>query len=252
MYIRKTLPIVFVLILALALFAACGSGPDYAVYGNGNIVEQLFHFDATEGLGLDISGFRFYGNVNANIIINENLSQNITVTTDQNIGQRITVSEIGSTISIRAATDSPIAPTQLTISTGLPITSLVVDGAWYVTDDGSGVDDRLIQLLGASSGSFSPGQLDSLHVILGGAANINMRGMVSNAQFDLSGSAQVNAFDLIAQRATINISGYGSCDITVHEELNATISGMGRITFDGSPAVQEQIDGLGSVTQRNP
>jgi hypothetical protein len=82
-----------------------------------------------------------------------------------------------------------------------------------------------------------------------GPGNITLHGISESATHVLSGSGSLNAFDLITNRAIINISGAANCNVHVIEQLNVTISGSGNVHYIGTPSLQTDISGSGSVTK---
>jgi len=111
----------------------------------------------------------------------------------------------------------------------------------------AGVKDCRLAVDGSLNGDFVFGEMDSLNMNLSGLSNIGVRGAAQRAVFKLDGGGDISALDLIAQDASVTISGLGSCDITAEQSLNAVIEGGGRITYAGSPAVTQRVDGLGSI-----
>jgi hypothetical protein len=43
----------------------------------------------------------------------------------------------------------------------------------------------------------------------------------------------------------------GNCEVNVTKELNASVSGMGKISYSGNPAdVSKNVSGMGTVDKR--
>ena len=103
---------------------------------------------------------------------------------------------------------------------------------------------------GSLDGDFAFGEADSLDVVLGGLGTITVSGTARRAAFELEGGGSIRAFGLTAQDASVTISGLGDCEITAGQSLNAVIEGGGDITYAGSPAVTQRVDGLGRIKAR--
>ncbi|WPC76045.1 DUF2807 domain-containing protein [Vibrio porteresiae] len=89
----------------------------------------------------------------------------------------------------------------------------------------------------------------SFTVILNGASNTVLQGQVGNLTVLLSGSAQLEATDLMSQNGKINIDGSGSVRLNVYSELNGFVNGSGRIEYLSSPKLLKQkIIGSGSIS----
>ena len=93
--------------------------------------------------------------------------------------------------------------------------------------------------------------LSALDVSLTGVGNFELRGMVNHIDIRLSGVGNVNAFELLSDSCDINITGVGDTRITVRDELNVTISGIGTVFYKGSPVINSVITGEGSVVDAN-
>ena len=59
---------------------------------------------------------------------------------------------------------------------------------------------------------------------------------------------QLKAFDLVAERVTVELDGAGSVEVTANSLLDAELSGLGSIVYRGNPQVNKEIDGLGSIS----
>ena len=92
----------------------------------------------------------------------------------------------------------------------------------------------------------------SLHVAGSGALKARLAGRVDNEHVAISGAGSYLAEHLIADDATVSVSGVG--DVLVHatRTLNARISGAGVIEYVGDPTVTERVSGIGRVRRREP
>src|SRR3546814_5500393 len=60
----------------------------------------------------------------------------------------------------------------------------------------------------------------SIHTELSGAGEIEYRGKTGKHRVPISGAGSVKAFDLVAVRYDLNISGSGDCPVHATQELN--------------------------------
>jgi hypothetical protein len=90
-----------------------------------------------------------------------------------------------------------------------------------------------------------------LAIDVSGAANLNLSGSAHRLDITATGAANVNAFDMHAVNASINLAGAGNADMYASETLDVTVSGVGRVRYDGDARVTRNVMGLGSVTRRN-
>lgn len=86
-----------------------------------------------------------------------------------------------------------------------------------------------------------------------GSGKIQMQGNVRDVKASISGSGRINAGELLAEKCDVRISGSGDMEINVKEELEATISGSGSVTYFGDPKrVNTHASGSGHVRKRDP
>jgi hypothetical protein len=267
---RKFLTLALILCLVLSL-GACTFHPwqvQRTVRGSGNVIERVIDFDEPifeqpgEGghwnmFSLAILNVNFRSNANARIIIDEALGNSIVVRTDDNIMAELFLNAreendgFGDGLTISAPQNTRFSPTEFTITTGLPVTHMQIDGAWNITYNHTATPYAMINIRGAANGDFTFGELsDVLSVQIDGAATLDLRGSVQNAEFHINGAGTINAFDLTAESATINVNGAGNANITATETLDAIINGMGTITYDGDPTITRQVNGIGRVRAR--
>lgn len=100
----------------------------------------------------------------------------------------------------------------------------------------------------ASEVTLSELQEKEFKLTLTGSGSVTAEGKVHEFMSDLSGSGEVNARNLQTVQARIQLSGSGSMSLTVTNNLKATISGSGEVTYYGHPSkVEPTITGSGTV-----
>ncbi|MDG1775503.1 MAG: DUF2807 domain-containing protein, partial [Flavobacteriaceae bacterium] len=88
-------------------------------------------------------------------------------------------------------------------------------------------------------------------VKLSGSGDISTQTTLKAADFNatVSGSGDVNAYGVVAQDATVTVSGSADVTLTVKGTLNAKVSGSGDIQYKGNPKkVASKVSGSGDVT----
>jgi hypothetical protein len=84
-----------------------------------------------------------------------------------------------------------------------------------------------------------------------GSGRIQAQGTARNVKASISGSGRISAGDLATESCVIRISGSGDMEINVKDELDATISGSGNVTYTGDPKrVNSHASGSGNVRKR--
>ncbi len=76
-----------------------------------------------------------------------------------------------------------------------------------------------------------------LHVLLSGAAALQLAGNASSLRLRSSGNGSVNATDLNVDAADIELLGFGHVMLGRVKNLNVTCTGNGKITYRGSPHI---------------
>ncbi|MEM9857002.1 MAG: head GIN domain-containing protein [Bacteroidota bacterium] len=67
-----------------------------------------------------------------------------------------------------------------------------------------------------------------------GAGNIELNGYASENEVSLSGAGSLSAFNCELESANVTVSGDGSCEINVSDDLEAKVYGSGSIKHKGS------------------
>jgi len=85
-----------------------------------------------------------------------------------------------------------------------------------------------------------------------GAAKIQANGETKAVEIRNSGAGLIDAHELRSSKADVNLSGAGQAEVYASEQLDVTISGVGRVTYSGQPKViNKNISGIGSVSARD-
>jgi len=66
-----------------------------------------------------------------------------------------------------------------------------------------------------------------------------------------SGAGNLNAFELISEETTVNLSGAGKAEVYANQLLNVTITGAGSVYYKGHPAIAKTITGSGNLIDSN-
>jgi hypothetical protein len=89
-----------------------------------------------------------------------------------------------------------------------------------------------------------------LAVAMDGVGAVAIAGSVDVLDLNLSGVGSFQGEAFQTKRATVRNSGMGSAVVSVSEQLDADLSGVGSIEYVGSPQVRKSGQGLGSVKKR--
>ncbi len=91
-------------------------------------------------------------------------------------------------------------------------------------------------------------EVRKLVVDMSGAMNLKVSGTATEQKYDLSGAGSIEAYNLIGDKVTIDMSGAGSAKVHAKKYIDAEISGVGSITYKGNPDKVKTENGiLGSI-----
>ncbi len=83
-----------------------------------------------------------------------------------------------------------------------------------------------------------------------GSGSLSLSGSAEQHNITISGSGNILSTDLQTKISKVKISGSGSAEISVRDQLKANISGSGSVYYHGRPVINSHSSGSGSVTQR--
>jgi hypothetical protein len=90
------------------------------------------------------------------------------------------------------------------------------------------------------------------YVAVTGAGDYKLQGTIQEfLDINITGTGNVNAFDLEVEECTIQISGSGNCEVHVNNMLDVYVSGAGNVFYKGNPTIASEISGVGNVTDVN-
>ena len=91
---------------------------------------------------------------------------------------------------------------------------------------------------------------DSLDVRFGGAGSLKADGSVRNLTLNIGGVGSIDTRELHAEAATVNVGGVGSVKVWASQSLEASVGGVGSLTYYGDPkTVNTHGGGLGSISK---
>ena len=91
---------------------------------------------------------------------------------------------------------------------------------------------------------------DSLDVRFGGAGSLKAEGTVRNLTLRVGGVGSIDTRELHADSATVNVGGVGSVKVWASNRLDASLGGVGSLTYYGDPkTVNTNGGGLGSISK---
>ncbi|MCK4677429.1 MAG: DUF2807 domain-containing protein [Bacteroidales bacterium] len=92
-----------------------------------------------------------------------------------------------------------------------------------------------IQASGASEIKMNI-MVDELETDISGASEVTLKGNANEHSGEISGASELNAYDLVTQNTTIDVSGAASAMVNAENSLNANTSGAGEVKYKNDPA----------------
>jgi len=94
-------------------------------------------------------------------------------------------------------------------------------------------------------------QASAISTTLSGDGTITLSGEVTSQQVTLDGSGTVEAFNLVTAETSVLLSGQGTVNVLVNEQLNIELTGAGAVAYKGDPQLNVRITGAGDVINAN-
>jgi hypothetical protein len=247
---KKNVLLFISLFLFIALvIASCsligGSGLGGGVSGSGNIQTE------TRDTGVfDVVSIEYPG---AEIVIQQGEKESLEIEADDNLLPQLSTETLSGTLTIKSlaanwkASVNPSQPVKIVI-TAKDLHEIVLSAPAGNVEMNDWQAGRLkFVLSGGADVKLKDMQVDLLAIDLSGAGNIDANGTAGDVNLILSGLGSFNAADLKSHRATIDLSGMGSAVVQVEEDLAATLTGAGSIKYYGTPHVEQNVTGAGSI-----
>jgi len=109
-----------------------------------------------------------------------------------------------------------------------------------------------IKATGAGKFQISDLKNDKFTVVSTGATALTASGDTGSIEIRNTGAGKIDMENLHALRAKVDISGAASVDVNVSEQLDADVSGVGRVSYSGHPkTVNKNVSGMGVVSAKD-
>ncbi len=128
------------------------------------------------------------------------------------------------------------------------LNELEVAGAAEIEVSDIKTDDFNLKLIGASNLKVMNLRADSLRTEIPGAGKVRIDGKVKDQTVILAGAGNFSGHDLESRTARVTLSGVGSVQLWVTDELDVTIAGVGSVEYFGTPAIKQSVTMLGKVS----
>ncbi len=224
------------LLSSLLFLSSC----DDFIVGNGNIVEETREVKPFKAI--DISGV-------FKVFLTQGDEESLVIEADDNLMQYIESYVSGGTLYLGTKGFGIRSATIRAYITMKELREIEASGAVTITGETPFDFSRLtIQVSGAANIDMEM-YGEKLELNVSGAGKGYLKGEVDRVFIDLSGASKLDAEQLYANTMAIEISGAGSANVNVEEELDASISGAGHVRYAGNPNVRSNVSGAGKVSK---
>ena len=236
MKLKKHFYLIFVMGLIVAVSGCTMSG-----WGSGNLINQTKEVNGVNQVSLNGVG---------TIILQQGDQESLTIEAEDNILPHIQSKVEGNKLIISYDTNTP-TPTKdvkfyLTVK---DMNTIGISGAGKIQSTGFNTKTMSISMSGAGDGNLAGLTLEKLTVSISGAGKMILEGKATEQTVTISGAGNYEAKELATETTTINIDGAGKGTVNVGKVLNAMINGAGNLNYLGTPQINQQISGGGSVKQ---
>jgi len=91
---------------------------------------------------------------------------------------------------------------------------------------------------------------DEIHSYSRGAAMVELSGTTGLLVKDMEGAGIFHGLNLDAYEARVSLNGVGKISVNVEESLDASVNGVGKVEYTGSPkTIDKKVSGLGKIIQ---
>jgi hypothetical protein len=235
-------------LLIIALFSAfIFSGCHYVmgerIHGNGHITTRTENMGSFEGV--DVGGA-------IEVHLKQEETTSVKIETDENLMELIEVYTRGNTLIIHPRNGFNLHPSrEIIVYVSSPhYKGIEVSGASRIIGENA-ISGNEGMSIGASGASKIIMELSGGNIggDVSGASSINLKGQVAKVDFQASGASHINAYDLVADEAIIDLSGASSMEITANKNLKAEASGASHVRYKGSASVNSNTSGASSVNK---
>jgi len=108
--------------------------------------------------------------------------------------------------------------------------------------------DFSLKMTGASNLKLFNLNADSLKAEIPGAGKIAVDGKVNRLSVTLTGAGNFSGHKLKSKISKVTLSGVGSAQLWVTNELDVTITGVGSVEYYGNPLIKQSVTMLGKIT----
>jgi len=213
------------------------------VTGSGTFVTEARTMSPFSAVSLNTVG---------DVVITQGAVQACTLTVDDNILPYIETVVSGGKLNINARSNVSIQDFDLTVKLVMTdIYDLGIEGVGSITGSNQVQSDRLRLAVEGVGSIYMDIDVDSVETSGTGVGSILLQGTAIKHRSYMMAVVNMNAFDLITDTTTINITGEGNAEVHATDYLGVTITGVGSVYYRGNPRIDATITGVGQLVDAN-
>ncbi|MEL6256058.1 MAG: head GIN domain-containing protein [Bacteroidota bacterium] len=209
--------------------------------GNGDVVEMSMDQDDFEGLSV---------NGVFDVLLHPGESHSVTITADENLMEHIKVEVKDDVLHITSEKDFKTKHAIKVDVFAEEINYVRIGGAANCESTGSLESDEIEMKIAGAGNIKLDLDTDELEVSISGAGNLELKGNADESNIGISGAGNLQAYDLKTHKTRLKMSGAGNAEVYADEDLSINLSGIGRVSYKGSPEnLEKNVSGLGVVSE---
>jgi hypothetical protein len=229
------------LFLVFILFS-CGTYHRDTISGNGKVIQKQIVLDSFTVI--DVSD-----NVDVEILISKD--PKAIVEADENIVEHISVDLQGNTLNISCNKRIRIARSKKVVVYCPELKEIHASSAANVfTGKPVKTDELRIGAESAAKLNIS-GDFSNMDVNGSSSSDITLNGTTKSLSANMSSAADLNAFELLSEKAVVEVSSASDARINVSKEAHLRASSAGDIVYKGSPSIIESNSSSGADIKKS-
>jgi len=237
---RNYIPNLIVLtVITLSLtFSSCNYYKE--VKGNGKIIKK--EFQIKDFNKIELGGYY-------NVIISQGNKSKLEIETDENLMEYIEARVSSKLLKIKNKKNISASKNINVYLTFDKLEDIAVAGFVVVSSaDRLNFDKLSMEITGNSEINMNINCVE-LNTEFSGNSSISLSGTSLTADMNASGSAVINATELLVDDLKYTASGNTASKVNVISKLNVTVSGSAQVEYYGSPEVRQAVSGSGIITK---
>lgn len=212
--------------------------------GSGNIVTETRNTGSFDAISVG-------GSFDVEVKMGDAVS--VVVEADDNIMKYIETRVSGKTLKINTEDMHSFSNVHMKVYVTVPaLTAISASASAEVTGENMLTSpDKLV--FKASSSASIKAEVNAPEIVTdaNSSATITLRGKTKDHKTEASSSAEINAFELLSENTTANVSSSANIEVHASVSLNARASSSGNIEYKGAATVTKSENSSGSVEKKD-